>query len=157
MRKKFTRSICLIAAIAAATLALPADAQSRFGVFGGVWEDGSEPVAGIEFLMPIHGRWFFNPNAAFVAGDRVDRFLLNADVHYDLGRDPDLMLWLGGGLGLIRSEFDHPFGERTETDGALNLLAGIGTTTSGGLIPYAQGKVVLSDNSTFMAVAGIRF
>ncbi|KAB2969143.1 MAG: hypothetical protein F9K18_01810 [Thermoanaerobaculia bacterium] len=146
------------AAAAAALLGLaaaPAGAQTDFGVRAGAYLEDADPFVGLELLTRMgSSEWFFNPNVEFVFADERDRISGNFDFHYDFRVTGDYYLWAGGGPAVIFTDGD---GRRdSETDAGLNLLGGIGWRLSN-LTPYAQAKVVISDDSEFVAAVGIRF
>jgi len=91
--------------------------------------------------------------AAFV--DEGHLVTLNADLHYDLLINQPTYVWLGAGPALILSE---PPGrdDDDETDVGVNLFAGVGWDV-GEFLPYVQGKVIVSDDTEFVAAFGIRF
>jgi hypothetical protein len=99
-------------------------------------------------------RWTVNPSLEYVAGDRVDRWILNGDVLYDLDLDTKAEVWVGGGLAILFKNHDR---SGSDTDIGLNLLAGAGLNTSSGLLPYVQGKVVITGDSSLALVLGLRF
>jgi hypothetical protein len=137
--------VALVLAIMAC--ALPAVAADfDWGVRGGLYLDPTDFFLGVEALTPISGNFFFNPNIEHVFSD--DSFTsVNADVHYDFGRRGRHFMWAGAGLALILDN---------DTDVGANLLAGVGRRW-GTLIPYAQAKVVLADDTKVAIGGGIRF
>jgi hypothetical protein len=163
MRERLT---CLTLAAACGLLLLaparPAHAaEIDFGLRAGIYSDADGGFVGAEALTSIGRRWFFNPNAELVFVDDGSLWSLNADAHYDLPTSANLAVWVGGGPALIFREVDRPRGcprceEIDETDVGLNLLAGIGTKR-GAMRPYAQAKVVLSDDTEAVLGVGLRF
>ena len=146
---------------AAALLPAPAAAEIDFGVRGGFYDDADAGFLGAELLTDVTGRWFFNPNLEVVLVDVGTLATLNGDVHYDIPATGDLTFWLGGGPAVIFQETDPPRNCRNcegvdETDFGLNLLAGVGLER-GGLRPYAQAKVTLSDDTEAVLAVGLRF
>lgn len=153
-----------IAALCAIGLLLPATPASAegwdFGLRGGVYNDASEAAVGVELLTPIgrSGHWFFNPNVEYVFVDNGDLATFNLDFHYDLTTRGPMFVWLGGGPGLIVRDPDRPARADTQTDGALNLLAGVGFNLKNSSVrPYIQGKLILSDETESAVAFGIRF
>jgi len=93
-----------------------------------------------------------------VDGDRFDLLVVSGDVLYDLRLQTRATVWVGTGLAILHRDLDLPHGrDDSETDLGLDLLAGVGFETSSGLQPYAQAKVVLSDDSSAAVVLGLRF
>lgn len=138
----------------AAPAAAPA-AELDFGVRAGAYLEDADPFVGLELLTRLGGSdWFFNPNVELVFADRRDRVSLNADFHYDFLQERAFYLWAGAGLAGIHTDAER--GRDSETDLGANLLGGIGWKLSG-MTPYAQLKIVLSDDSEVVAGVGIRF
>lgn len=155
-----TSRILAAAILAGAAVLCPprAAAEIDFGLRAGYYTDVEEFFLGAEILTPIGDsrRWFFNPNVEFVFVDPGDLATVNLDVHYDFQTDDDdVYLWAGGGPAVV---FRDRGGRRDddETDPALNLLAGIGWQLEA-IVPYVQGKIVLSDDSEAVLAVGVRF
>jgi hypothetical protein len=136
-------------------IAVPAAAQVDFGVRAGAYLEDADPFVGLELLTRMgSSEWFFNPNLEFVFADERDRISANFDFHYDFRKGEDYYLWAGAGPAVINTE--GVGGRDDETDAGLNLLGGVGWRVEG-MTPYAQLKVVLSDDSELVAAVGIRF
>lgn len=132
-----------------------AAADPRFGIHAGLWTDGSDPVVGGDVVLPLHEPdWTINPSLEYVPGDHVDRWVLNGDALYDLDLNTEAEVWVGGGLAILFKNHDR---HGSSTDVGLNLLAGAGLETSSGLLPYVQGKVIITDDSSLALVLGLRF
>lgn len=144
----------VFAAVVAACVSVPAQAQVDWGVRAGMYLDETEPFVGAEAIMPISRSWFFNPNVELVLAD--DEFVtINADVHYDFGSRRDRFTWLGAGLAAIVGDEGDNRGD-DDTDFAVNLLGGIGGRW-GSTVPYAQVKAILADETEVAIGAGLRF
>jgi len=143
-------------AIAILAASAPLSAQStRFGLRASAWVEDSDPSLGLEALVPFsRSDWAFNPNAEVVFGGDRDRFLINLDVTRTVRREASSSLWLGGGLAWIHRDANRSFD--AENDAGLNLLAGIDWHLRG-WTPYAQVKVVASDDAELVASVGLRF
>ncbi len=94
-----------------------------------------------------------NPNFEYVFVSGGDFYTINLD-----GRITVLPLvagsgWLGGGFVLSSSKIS---GGDTQTDGGVNLLAGLGLDKLP-MKPFAQIKYVISDNSQWVFGVGVRF
>jgi hypothetical protein len=142
--------------VAAGALALPQRAgadETLVGVRGGVYLDADEPFLGVEVLTRIARGWYFNPNFEYVFVDPGSLMTFNLDVHYDFPTRGQAMVWLGGGLGLVR--FDPPGRGNSDTDPALNVLFGIGLRRP--VIPYAQVKAIVKDDTEVSIAVGLRF
>ena len=143
--------------IALATLALGAAtpaAAADFGVRGGYYFDASEPFLGAEVILPVARRIYFNPNVEWVFVEDTTVLTLNADFHYDFPTRGSTFVWAGAGLGLLHS--DPEGSDNSDTDPALNLLAGVGFRT-GGVVPYFQAKLIIDGGSEFALAFGVRF
>jgi len=154
-RWQLAAPVAAVLLILGATVAPLEAAETRFGIHAGVWTDDGDPLVGGDVVLPLHEpHWTLNPSVEYVAGDRVDRWILNGDALYDLDLDTKAEVWVGGGLAILFNDHDRG---GSSTDLGLNLLAGAGLSTSSGLLPYVQGKAVITDNSSFALVLGLRF
>jgi hypothetical protein len=99
-------------------------------------------------------RFYFNPNLEWVFVEDLSYLTFNADFHYDFPTSGSSFVWAGAGLGLLRVDPEGP--NNSDTDPALNLLAGIGFRT-GGVIPYFQAKLIVNDGNEFVLAFGVRF
>ena len=135
----------------------PAAADIDFGLRGGYYTDAEELFLGADVLTQISDTsWFFNPNVEFVFVDPGDLWTLNLDVHYDFDTDnDDVYLWAGGGPAVVFRDGGGRHDDN-ETDPGLNLLAGIGWQLES-VVPYIQGKILLSDTSEAVIAVGVRF
>ncbi len=119
----------------------------------GYYSDAEAAMLGGGVLAGIAPSWMFNPNLEYVAIDHGNEFTLNADFHYDLRVGSPWSFWVGAGPSFIHA---HPdFGDNENRLGA-NLVAGIGSRR-GRFLPFAQGKLVLSNNSEAVIALGVRF
>jgi hypothetical protein len=142
----------LLSAVVLLGLAAPG-AAGDFGIRAGYYTEIEDPFVGIEYLGRVQDRFFFNPNLEWVFVDDATYLTVNGDFHYDLLSSSRTYAWLGAGLGLIAYE---PDGGDTETDLGVNLLGGVGTR-AGGVVPYVQAKIVISDDTEFVIGVGLRF
>jgi hypothetical protein len=141
--------------ILGAALAAPAAADdAKVGVRGGYYFDTAEPFVGLELLVRVAPRFYFNPNAEYVFVNDAHYFTWNADFHYDFHAHHGSFAWLGGGLAV--TTLDRNGANHTTTDVGANFLAGVGVRT-GGVIPYFQAKVIAKDSSEFVLGFGLRF
>ena len=146
---RLSLSLCAVLALAAPAAAVD------LGVRGGYYFDVEEPFVGVELITPVARRIYFNPNLEYVfVGEGLSYLTLNADFHYDFPTRGSNFVWAGAGLGLVRVDPDGP--DNSDTEPALNLLAGVGWRT-GGVIPYVQAKVIVDGGSEFVLAFGVRF
>ena len=139
--------------VAVAILVVPTvSAETKWGVRAGYYTDVSEPFVGVEALVPISGKIFFNPNVEYVLIDGGDLFTINADAHYDFDTGGDAMVWAGAGLALAYYNLDD-----SDTEFGGNIFGGVGTEWNG-LIPYAQLKYTrIDEGDDFVIGVGLRF
>jgi len=129
-----------------------AEAQTRFGVRGGVYLDQDDPFVGAHVVHKIQRGWMFNPNFEYVFVEPGSMFTINADLHYDLPSRSSTVFWLGGGLGI--SHFSVR--DFNNTDTGLNLLMGASFGRRGA-IPFVQVKVRVADDSQLVLGGGVTF
>ena len=155
MRLLLRPAIISLAVAAVFALSTPAHAQVDVGVRGGYYFDIGEPFVGAELLLPVVDRKiFFNPNVEYVFVEDLNYMTFNFDFHYDLPVHGPQFVWLGAGLGLVRVDPEGP--GNSDTDPALNVLAGVGFR-AGGTVPYFQAKLIVRDNTEFALAFGVRF
>jgi len=133
---------------------LAAQTPTLLGARAGVYADGKDAFVGGEFLTPLVGRFYFNPNAEYVFVENSTAATFNFDFHYDFPLGRKAFTWAGLGLGILYNNPEGPAG--SNTDPAANILFGLGVSR-GSWIPYVQAKVIASDNSDFVFGGGIRF
>lgn len=152
MERRLT--ILSLATLGLLAAARPAPAVD-FGVRAGYYFDAEEPFLGAELITRVAPRIYFNPNLEYVlVGEGLSYLTINGDFHYDFPTRSSTFVWAGAGLGLVRVDPDGP--DNSDTDPALNLLAGVGWRR-GGLIPYVQGKVIINGGNEFVLAFGLRF
>lgn len=147
-------SLLTIAAAALLTVLVPAASvrADMFGLRAGYYTDVEEPFAGVEFLVGVGNRVYFNPNFEYVFTDDPDFMTFNADFHYDFRTRSRAYVWAGAGLGVL---YSNPEVGDGNTDLGLNLFFGLGL--KGDVVPYVQGKVIVSDDTEFVIAVGLRF
>lgn len=152
---RHTQRFSTVALVLLTMVLVPAASHGiDFGIRGGVYTDVNEPFFGVELLMPMGvSSWYFNPNVEFVAVSNGDLATLNMDFHYDLPVNAPVWVWVGAGPAVIFRDTPR---RGSETDVGANLLAGVGWKNLP-VVPYAQGKVILSDNTEVVAAVGVRF
>lgn len=129
-----------------------ANAQTHFGVRGGVYLDQDHPYVGAHFVSKVQRNLMFNPNFEYVLVDRGSLFTINADFHYDLPSRSSTIFWLGGGLGISRFSFE----DFSNTDTGLNLLMGVSFSRRP-VIPFIQVKVMVMDDTQLVFGGGLTF
>ncbi|HEY7923962.1 MAG: hypothetical protein ACHP85_04790 [Burkholderiales bacterium] len=144
-----------IATVALALLlasAAPAAARDMFGVRTGFYTDVDEPFIGIEGLFGLGNHVYLNPNFEYVFTEDPHYMTFNADFHYDFPTRSRAYVWAGAGLGVL---YKNPEVGDSNTDVGLNLLFGVGL--KGHVVPYVQGKVIVSEDTAFVLGVGLRF
>lgn len=126
----------------------------KFGVRGGYYTKVEKPFLGVELLVGVAPRFFFNPNVEYVFVDNGTYLTFNGDFHYDFPTHGSTYVWLGGGPALVRVDPGGRAG--ASTDLAADLLGGIGFRT-GSVIPYVQAKAIIKSDSLFSIAVGVRF
>jgi hypothetical protein len=144
----------------------PARAEVGFGLRGSAWLEDTDPGVGVELVVPLGAKnWYFNPNVEGVFSDANDRLIGNLDFHYDFFQTKDLTVWAGAGLAVIHNQ--DPRGDQDDNqvrdvdkpvvvEVGGNFLAGIGWKLDQ-ILPYAQLKAVVADDSELVASVGVRF
>jgi len=133
---------------------LAAQTPTLLGARTGIYADAGDAFIGGEFLTPLVGRLYFNPNAEYVFVENGTGATFNLDFHYDFPLGRRTFAWAGLGLGILYNNPEGPTG--SDTDPAANILFGLGFTR-GSWIPYVQAKVIASHDSDFVIGGGIRF
>jgi hypothetical protein len=141
-----------LAALVTLVSSVPASADTKFGIRGGIYTDPTDAFAGVEVLFPVSHSVFVNPNFEYIFRENATYWTLNGDVHYDFHTHGPY-LWIGAGLAVVHRDPDGPV--ESDTDVGANFFAGIGAR--GRVIPYLQAKVVVKDNTQFSLAAGLRF
>lgn len=136
-----------------AIFATPAVAEIDGDIRAGYYIDTEEPMIGGGILTGLGEGWYFNPNAEIVFVDGGDLITLNGDFHYDFSLGSDASWWLGAGPAILFADAD---GGDDDTDLGVNLLIGV-TALHGKVRPFAQGKVIISDDTEGVISVGIRF
>lgn len=155
-RNRYLFIFGLVLFIALDGFVAPAGAQPGLtrGLRIGYYSDAERAFIGGEFLTPIARSIYFNPNVEYVFADKATYMTFNGDFHYDFASRKPSFFWLGAGLAGIYLNPEGPIDG--ETNVRLNLLAGVGLSR-GPVIPYFQGKMILSDNAEFVIGFGLRF
>jgi hypothetical protein len=134
---------------------LKAQDRGKFGIRTGVYTDLSDMFVGAEYLAPIGSRVFLNPNVEYIFIPDGNFWTFNFDAHYDFPTYSNVYVWTGAGIGLLHFSPEGP--ADANTDVGLNLLFGLGFNTASNVVPYIQGKAIISDNTDFSLGFGIRF
>jgi hypothetical protein len=143
----------LFGVLGACVLLSAAEASAGdFSLRAGAYTDVDSVFVGAEYRAPIGGRLYVAPNFELAFPDEGSYFGFSADLHYVFPTKGPLHPWLGGGLGIYTRGHE---GGGSDTTAGLNLVAGLGLRTK--LKPYAQVKVVVKDDTAFVAGFGIRF
>jgi hypothetical protein len=129
--------------------------RGKFGVRTGIYTDFSDLFVGVEYLTPVSQKFYLNPNLEHVFIDNGSYWTLNMDAHYDFHSTSNIFVWTGGGVGILHAVPDGS--ANSNTDFGINLLIGMGFNLESSIIPYLQGKAIVSDNTDFEIGLGVRF
>jgi hypothetical protein len=153
-------TLCSCFALCLVATAPPAEAAGwDFGARMGYYTDVEELGLGLEALYQIgDSPWMFNPNIEYVFVENGDLWSLAADFHYDFDLDMEAIdVYAGGGPALLFGEFERGNAEDVDdTDFGLDLIAGA-AAKRGGVRPYGQIKVIVSDETEVALQVGLRF
>jgi hypothetical protein len=144
--------IATVAVVLLLASAAPAAARDMFGVRTGFYTDVDEPFIGIEGLFGLGNHVYLNPNFEYVFTEDPHYMTFNADFHYDFPTRSRAYVWAGAGLGVL---YTNPEVGDSNTDVGLNLLFGVGL--KGHVVPYVQGKLIVSEDTAFVLGVGLRF
>lgn len=146
------RLLLLTALFCGLAWAVPAPAQTRLGVRGGVYLDQDEVFLGGHLAHQIERRLQFNPNLEYVLVERGSLFTINADFLYDLPSRSRTVFWVGGGLGISRFALE----DFRNTDSGLNLLMGV-SFGRGPATPFLHVKLMMTGESQLAVGGGFTF
>jgi hypothetical protein len=151
--KNLTRMVAvgLLVAVAFAVLPSQADAILSADIRGGVYTDPEDFFLGGGLRIGVAG-FEVIPNFEYVFVSNATRYTLNVDGQWNLLPFGLGSAWVGGGLGLMGVGIE---GFDTNTDGLINLFAGVGLNVI--LKPYAQAKYIISDSNQGVLSLGVRF
>jgi hypothetical protein len=106
----------------------------------GIGAQGSIPVARRLELYPSFDYYFVDPGSLWQ---------LNGDLKYKL-REEHNWFYLGGGIGIARASI----GDFDNTEVGANLLAGWETLIWKKVHPYLEGRLILSEETSFQLAGG---
>ena len=131
-----------------------ARAQTYVDARMGAYVDAEDLFVGGGVLTRIVDSFYLNPNVEYVFAERADVATFNFDFHYDFPERRNVFAWAGAGLAVLYNDPDGPI--ESNTDVGANLLFGVGFDLDP-VIPYIQGKVILSEDNEFVLGFGVRF
>lgn len=154
----------LTVAVTAAGSAPSSAAELGFfgwGVRGGVSIDPDQVFGGVHFeLGEFSEGVLFRPNVELGVGDDETVLSVNGAVLWLLPRSSGQWRpYIGGELGINHREIDRPepFGDRDETDLAINFAGGVETTRKGGGRLMLEGKIGLAEKPRVKLLLGWTF
>ena len=150
MKTQLAVALAICLALGASSAA-QAQARSHFGPQLGYNFDYEAVVLGAQFSAPVGRHLEFYPSFNYFLVDAGTVWALNADLKYRLPIEGD-WLYLGGGLNVTRVEF----GGFSNTDAALNLIAGLESRV-GNIHPFGEFRLTVADGSTAQLVGGLNF
>lgn len=148
-------ALAITAAVLALTIAgAPASAQSssHVGMRVGYNFRVEEALLSMHLQVPMTSRIYFYPSLDVYAPEEGNRVGFNGDVKIALPGAPPvgLQLYAGAGLGIINRNEDG----FSNSDLGANFLMGI-ESAIGWIHPFAEGKLMIYDRSSFQMVAGV--
>lgn len=153
-----TRVWRLVTAICASVMAATsvtdgaAAQQAQLGPHVGFLFDGEDLLLGGQFVIPLIEQVEFYPSADVYLPDAGTLLAFNADARYVIPTQEGFSVYAGGGLNLrYRS-----VAGLDDTSVGLNVLGGA-MTEMGTVHPFAEGRVMLHDDSSFQIVVGLNF
>ena len=114
--------------------------------------DAEEVGLGAQVGLPIGRRLEFYPSIDVFFVDPGSLWALNADLKYRFGGQGMDWLYTGAGLNLATRSVSG----NSETDGGLNLLLGV-ESLSGWVHPFAEGRLIVGDETGFQISGGLNF
>lgn len=132
-----------------------ASARTSVDLRAGVYTGASGLAIGGGLVGELHrgSSWLFNPNLEIVFPGGGNVFTMNGDFHYEFPSAGSVGGYAGVGPAILISSPDVG---NSHTDFGVNLIAGI-IGLRGHTHPFAQAKGVLSNNSEFVLMGGVRF
>ncbi len=104
------------------------------------------------------------PYVDYIFVENIDtQWLFGANVLYDVVPLVVGSLYIGGGVGIMRSTFDVTYPEpvntvtEKETDSVINFLSGIRFNAIGIVEPFANARLSISDNTSIVFEGGVHF
>lgn len=105
----------------------------------------TKPLTDAISLYPSLDYWFTN--------EGVTTFGANIDFTYEVQSANLQWLYLGAGLGIVRTSIDDP--DFSDTSVGLNLIGGF-QPAAGRIKPFAEARLWVGDGSSFSVVGGLR-
>lgn len=144
--------VLTLAASSVTTTRAAARQQPQLGPHIGFLFDGEDLLLGGQFVVPLIEQLEFYPSADVYLPDNGTLLGFNADLRYVIPTQEGFSVYAGGGLNLrYRS-----VAGLDDTDVGLNVIGGA-KTEMGTVEPFAEGRVMLHDDSSFQIVLGINF
>lgn len=128
MTRSAGRFVMRVSFLLPALLAVAASAVAQPGIRGGVSIDPDQAYFGAHYETdPLIDRLHFRPNVEVGVGDDLTHVGLNMEFVYKFPpRRSGWILYVGGGPAVNFYSFDTPGGgDRTNTEGGLNLIIGV--------------------------------
>lgn len=114
--------------------------------------DVEELGLGGQFSVPVARQLEFYPSLDVYLVDAGSLFAINADLKYRLSSEGWNWLYVGGGLNIVRASF----GNASNTDAGLNLLAGA-ESLRGTVHPFGELRITVGSGSTAQIAFGLNF
>jgi hypothetical protein len=152
-RNRFPSTKWLFTAVMFACLTSAASAQSaHIGARVGYNFDAEDVLFGLNLTVPVTTRIDFYPSIDVYTPDDGSMLGFNGDFKVRFPTISGPSFYVGGGIGVLNSSFDG----RSATDVGVNLLMGLETRT-GWVHPFAEGRILIRDGSSFQLTGGVNF
>ena len=148
-------AVAIVVLAMTSTGVMPAAARTTVDLRAGGYTDANAMGIGGGVMTDVGrgGAWMFNPNLEIVFPDGGNLFTMNGDFHYEFPSSSSLGTYAGAGPALLIAD---PNVGGSRTDFGLDLIGGV-TGRRGTTHPFGQAKIVLSDNTEFALMGGVRF
>lgn len=146
----------LLSALLIGVVALPARAQTQFGIHGGYDVDVEEFLLGGQVRFPLSGvPLILQPgvDVFFVDDGTLLQFDANALYPISGGPGESFTPYAGAGLGVSYFSFE----EFDDTSAGLNLLAGANFNNASRIRPFVQARITIDDGTRVGVMGGILF
>ena len=149
--KLWIASIGALIALSMSTTPVDAQANSHVGMRVGYNHRTQEVLLSANLLVPMTSRIFFYPSLDVYLPEDGNRIGFNGDIKVALpGAATGPQLYAGAGIGVVNRN-EEGF---SNSDLGANLLFGV-ESQIGWIHPFAEGKIMLHNQSQLQLIAGV--